>query len=92
MLLSAVDQDAQRDMPPPPKGKRAPWPMPEFFAKALKTNRKAASFYESLAPTYQREYRVWLSTAKREETREQRLEQTLRALAAGRKWIDRKKV
>jgi len=87
-----VDQDAQRDMPPPPKGKRAPWPMPEFFAKALKTNRKAASFYESLAPTYQREYRVWLSTAKREETREQRLEQTLRALAAGRKWIDRKKV
>jgi len=34
---------------------------------------------------------VWVSTVKREETCEQRLAETLRALAAGRKWIDRKK-
>ena len=47
--------------------------LPPFFAKALKDNKKAAAFFASLAPTYQREYLVWVSTAKREETREQRL-------------------
>ncbi len=91
LLLSAVELDAQREVPPAPKVKRAPWPVPEFFADALKTNKNAARFFAALAPTYQREYLVWVSTAKREETREQRVAQTLNALAAGRKWIDRKK-
>lgn len=90
LLLAAVELDAQ-DRPLPPKVKRPPMAMPEFFRVALKKNRKAAGFYESLAPTYQREYLVWVTTAKREETREKRLEETLRALAAGLKWIDRKK-
>jgi len=40
--------------------------------------------------TYQREYVGWLTTAKREGTRAPRLAQTLKALTAGRKWIDRK--
>ncbi len=91
LLLAAVDLDARPDIPPAPKVKRAPWPTPEFFTKALKSNQKAAAFYVSLAPTYQREYLVWLTTAKREETRAQRLSQTLKALAARRKWIDRKR-
>jgi hypothetical protein len=90
LLLSAVELDARPDVPPAPKVKREPWPMPDFFAKALKADKNAARCYAVLAPTYQREYLVWLSTAKREETREQRLAQTLKALAAGRKWIDRK--
>ena len=90
LLLSAIELDLRPDIPPAPKIKRAPWPTPDFFTKALKANKDAASFYASLAPTYQREYLVWLTTAKREETRNQRLAQTLKALAAGRKWIDRK--
>jgi uncharacterized protein YdeI (YjbR/CyaY-like superfamily) len=90
MLLAAVELDAQ-DRPLPPKVKRAEWPVPDFFRAALKKNKKAAGFYESLAPTYQREYLVWVTTAKREETRAKRLEETLKALAAGFKWIDRKK-
>jgi uncharacterized protein YdeI (YjbR/CyaY-like superfamily) len=64
--------------------------MPEFFIEALRGNRKAAAGFQSFAPTYQREYIVWLTTAKRPETREQRLAQTLAALAAGRKWADRR--
>jgi hypothetical protein len=91
LLLAAVDLDAQRDVPLPPKMKREALPMPKFFAEALKKHKKAAGFFASLAPTYQREYLQWLSSAKREETRNQRLQQTLRALAAGHKWIDRKK-
>src|SRR5262249_52210216 len=92
MLLAAVALDARADVPPAPKVKREPWPVPEFFAKALKRERAAAAFFRSLAPTYQREYLVWLTTAKREETRAARLQQTLAALAAGRKWQDRRRV
>ncbi len=91
LLLAAVDLDLRPDIPPAPKVKRDPWPVPDFFTAALKANKKAAAFYVALAPTYQREYLVWLTTAKREETRTQRLAQTLKALAAGRKWIDRKR-
>lgn len=90
MLHAAVVLDADPDRPPPPPQKARPWPVPEFFAKALKRNRAAASGFEALAPTYQREYLVWLTTAKREETRARRLAETLEALAAGRKWAQRK--
>ena len=90
LLHAAVELDGEPSIPPAPKVKREPWPMPEFFAEALKRNRRATAFFESLKPTYQREYLVWVSTAKREETRERRVAETLKALAAGRKWMERK--
>ena len=90
LLHAAVKLDADPMVPPAPKLKRDPWPVPDFFAKALKKDRAAAAGFERLSPSCQREYLVWLSTAKREETREQRLSQTLAALASGRKWINRK--
>jgi len=89
LLREAVNLDADPDRLPPPPRRREPWPMPDFFAEALQKNQKAAAGYAAFAPTYQREYLVWLTTAKREETRSKRLEQTLAALAAGRKWMDR---
>jgi len=90
LLRAAVRLDAEPALPPPPKVKREPRPMPDFFAVALQKDKRAAAGFASFAPTYQREYIVWLTTAKREETREKRLAETLRALAAGRKWLDRK--
>ncbi|HEY5791705.1 MAG TPA: YdeI/OmpD-associated family protein [Chthoniobacterales bacterium] len=90
MLHAAMLLDADPTLPPMPPRKRDPWPAPDFFAKALKKYPAAAAGFQRLAPTYQREYLIWLTTAKREETREQRLAQTLQALAAGRKWADRK--
>lgn len=93
LLRAAVKLDADPEVPPAPKVKRKPWPMPDFFQRALadKRNRAAAENFRRFAPTYQREYLVWLSTAKRPETRERRLRQTLAALAKGYKWIDRKR-
>jgi hypothetical protein len=89
LLHAAVQLDAS-ELPPPPPKKREPWPMPDFFAKALKKNRAAAAGFASFAPTYQREYIIWLTVAKRLETRDKRLAETLTALAAGRKWAQRK--
>lgn len=94
LLHEAVELDDRRDVLPAPKVKREPWPVPDFFSAALaqKKNRKAAEGFAKLSPSCQREYLVWLTTAKRQETRAARLTQTLAALAHGRKWIERKKV
>ena len=92
LLHAAVELDADPMIPPAPKVKRKPWPMPKFFKKALalRKNRTAAENFRSMSATCQREYLVWLSMAKLAETRERRLKQTLAALNHGRKWVQRK--
>ncbi|MGC3959699.1 MAG: YdeI/OmpD-associated family protein [Verrucomicrobiota bacterium] len=92
LLRAAVDLDADPTIPPVPKVKRKPWPMPKFFKEALaqQKNRKAAENFRVLSPTCQREYLVWVSTAKLSETRARRLNATLAALQQGRKWAQRK--
>lgn len=92
LLHAAVELDSEPSLPPLPKKKRKPFPMPDHFAKALAKNKVAANFFASLAPTYQREYIVWLTFVKLPETRERRLKETLAALTAGRKWAQRKRV
>lgn len=92
LLHAAVELDADVTLPPLPKVKRKPWPMPDFFKRALaeKKNRSAAENFRKLAPSCQREYLVWVSTAKLPGTRVRRLKQTLAALAKSRKWAQRK--
>lgn len=92
LLHAAVELDADPTIPPAPKVKRKPWPMPKFFkeALALKKHRAAAANFQRLSATCQREYLVWLSTAKLPETRARRLKETLAALARGNRWKDRK--
>lgn len=90
LLHAAVVLDGEPAQPKPPSAPREEWPMPETLAAALKKNKAAAAFFEQLKPTYQREYKVWVSTAKQPETIAKRLSETLRALAAGKKWAQRK--
>ena len=59
--------------------------LPAYIAKALKTNAKAWEFFRKLAPTYRRDFVVWIHTAKRPETRERRIRESIRLLAAGKK-------
>jgi hypothetical protein len=91
LLRAAVTLDARTDIPAVPKQKRPPYPVPEFFAAALalKKNQRAAAGFSTLSPSCQREYLVWLTSAKRPETRERRLTETLAALANGRRWAQR---
>ncbi|HEY1050208.1 MAG TPA: YdeI/OmpD-associated family protein [Prosthecobacter sp.] len=91
LVQAAVALDADESIRPPPPKKKAEWPMPEVLAKALKKNKAAAANFEAFKPTYQREYKVWVSTAKQPETIQKRVDETVRALAKGLKWIDRKK-
>ena len=59
--------------------------LPVYIAKALKANFKAWEFFRKLAPTYRRDFVVWIHTAKRPETRERRIRESIRLLAAGKK-------
>lgn len=90
LLRAAVELDADPMIAPVPKVKRKPWPMPAFFKKALAENQAAAENFKNLSSTCQREYLVWLTTAKLQETRQRRLKETLAALDRGRKWAQRK--
>ena len=59
--------------------------LPAYIAKALKVNPRAWTFFQELAPTYRRHFVSWIHTAKRPETREKRLRESVALLAAGKK-------
>jgi uncharacterized protein YdeI (YjbR/CyaY-like superfamily) len=59
--------------------------LPAYIAKALKSNPKAWRFFQELAPTYRRHFVGWIHIAKRTETREKRIRESIALLAAGKK-------
>lgn len=59
--------------------------LPSYIEKALKSNPRAWEYFEKLAPSYRRRYVGWIDSAKREETKQKRLQEALTLLAAGRK-------
>jgi hypothetical protein len=58
---------------------------PDDLKMLLGKNKAAQKFFDSLSFTNRKEYAVWISSAKKEETRVKRLEQTLEKLLAGLK-------
>jgi len=73
----------------PTKNTYAPKPvipeLPAYIAKALKGNPPAWTFFRTLAPTYRRDFVVWIHIAKRPETRARRIRESIALLAAGKK-------
>jgi hypothetical protein len=59
--------------------------MPEDLQSALLKSRKAKDFFDTLSYTNRKEYAVWVSSAKRQETREKRLAESIKKLLAGKK-------
>lgn len=59
--------------------------LPDDVAEALTANPKAWDFFRGLAATDRRHFVAWVHTAKREETRQRRLAEAIRLLAAGQK-------
>jgi len=59
--------------------------LPGYVAQAIRANAKAWRFFQSLAPTYRRDFVVWIHVAKRPETRAKRLRESIALLAAGEK-------
>ena len=57
--------------------------LPDDLSMALKKNKKTFSFFDSLSFTNKKEYIEWIVTAKREETRKERIDGTIERLGKG---------
>jgi uncharacterized protein YdeI (YjbR/CyaY-like superfamily) len=57
---------------------------PDYFAKRLATNPKAKEIYESKSNSFRKEYIVWISDAKTDETRQKRMDEAMEWIAEGK--------
>jgi uncharacterized protein YdeI (YjbR/CyaY-like superfamily) len=73
----------------PTKNRYLPKPiipkLPTYVAKAFKTKPKAWEHFQTLAPRERRNFVVWIHTAKRSETRERRIRESIELLSAAKK-------
>jgi hypothetical protein len=59
---------------------------PEDLQLALNEHPNAAAFFEGLAFSHKREYVAWILNAKKQETRDQRVQKTIELLTAKKKY------
>jgi uncharacterized protein YdeI (YjbR/CyaY-like superfamily) len=59
--------------------------LPGYIAKAFQEDTEAWDFFQELAPSYRRNFVGWIHSAKRPETRERRIRESIRLLAARKK-------
>lgn len=80
--MKLTEQDVK--VPKPEKAKAAVLEVPEYFMAALKKNKKALTVFEQFAPSHRKEYLEWITEAKREETRNNRIAQAIAWMAEGK--------
>lgn len=61
-----------------------PAQLPAYIQTALKKRPSALRHFEALPPSKRRRYVGWIESAKREETKQRRLAEAIRLLAAGK--------
>lgn len=59
--------------------------IPDDLGKAFAKNKKAKTFFDTLPFTGRKEYVIWIVSAKREETRTERVQKSIVKLLAGKK-------
>jgi uncharacterized protein YdeI (YjbR/CyaY-like superfamily) len=59
-------------------------PLPDGLLEALQTQPPALANFENMAPSYRRQFIGWISQAKREETRQKRIEKSVELLLANK--------
>ena len=73
----------------PTENRYAPRPkiplLPAYVSRAFKTKLKAWQHFQALSPSERRNYVVWIHMAKRRETREKRIRESIALLSAGKK-------
>ncbi len=58
--------------------------VPDHFTKALAKNKKAKQVFENFAPSHRKEYLMWITEAKTEETRNKRMQTAIEWIAEGK--------
>jgi uncharacterized protein YdeI (YjbR/CyaY-like superfamily) len=59
--------------------------LPDYIASAIKQHPAAWQYFQTLAPSHRRHYVGWIHIAKRPETREKRLRESIALLSKGQK-------
>ena len=70
-----------------PAAKKKIYDDPEIhpdFEKALKKNKPAWNFFRSASPSFKKEYNTWVNEAKRDETRNSRIESAVEWISEGK--------
>src|SRR6185436_550584 len=83
-----TEADKKKEAKPKPEREIFKWvnpqtkevKLPDDLAAALKKNKKATDFFNTLSFTNKKEYIEWIVTAKREETRKERVDGTIERL------------
>lgn len=89
VLLDCIQEAARLNdegikVPKPKRKRRKELAMPEDLAAALKKNKKALSTFKDFSYSHKKEYIEWITEAKREETRIQRLATAVAWMAEGK--------
>ena len=89
VLLSWLKEAAKLNdegvkLPPRKKTETKDVVIPDYFANALKKNKKALAVFEKFPPSHKREYMLWITEAKTEETRNRRMDTALEWIAEGK--------
>ena len=61
--------------------------IPKDLMKELKKDKEAKAFFDKLSYTHQKEYVTWVTEAKKEETRQNRIIKTIEMLKKGKRGI-----
>jgi uncharacterized protein YdeI (YjbR/CyaY-like superfamily) len=67
-----------------PRTKPAPVVVPSYLKAALQKNKNAQVNFENLSPSHRKEYVLWLTDAKRDETRQKRLATAIAWISEGK--------
>ena len=67
-----------------PREKKAPARVPADLVAALQKSKKAQNAFEEFSPSHKREYVEWITEAKRDETRQQRIQTAVKWIAEGK--------
>ena len=79
-------KDAGVKKPAQPRAKKEPAALevPDYFTAALRNNKAAQQTFEKFSHSHRKEYVEWVTGAKRDETRENRLATAIEWLAEGK--------
>jgi|SRR5215208_1800868 len=61
--------------------------VPKDLLKELKKDKEAQAFFDKLSYTHQKEYVTWITEARKEETRQNRIVKTVEMLKKGKRGV-----
>jgi uncharacterized protein YdeI (YjbR/CyaY-like superfamily) len=85
LIRAAAKMNAEGKARPTKRTPRPELPLPNEFSAALKRAPKAQAYFKTLPPSCRREYIEWISTAKKDQTRERRLAAAIEMLSQGKR-------